>query len=140
VTATASSRDTGFVGGLGAGQVLDYAGDAAGRVRNADVVIDPVGGAAMERSWQLLRPGGILVAIAEPLSGDHGGRNDVRGVYFVVRPDGGQLRELAALIDKGQLRPMVSEVFELSALTDAFRAQRNRRAPGKVVLRVSGAR
>ena len=58
----------------------------------------------------------------------------------MVRPDGGQLRELAALIDKGQLRPMVSEVFELSALTDAFRAQRNRRAPGKVVLRVSGDR
>jgi NADPH:quinone reductase-like Zn-dependent oxidoreductase len=140
VTATASARDTGFVAGLGAGQVLDYAADAGDRVSDADVVIDPVGSAVMERSWQLLRPGGILVAIAEPPSGDHGGRSDVRGAYFVVRPDGGQLRELAALIEKGQLRPMVADVFELDALADAFRAQAARRAPGKVVIRVGAAR
>ena len=91
----------------------------------------------MSRSWPVLRSGGILVAIAEEPGADHGGRGDVRGVYFVVRPDGGQLRELAALAGKRQLRPAVSVTFELGGLAAAFRAQQHGpRPPGKVVVRV----
>jgi len=84
-----------------------------------------------------MRSGGTLVAIAEEPDPGQGGRGDVRGVYFVVRPDGSQLRELAALIDKQQLRPAVSAVFELAALPEAFQAQRAARLPGKVIISVS---
>jgi NADPH:quinone reductase-like Zn-dependent oxidoreductase len=101
-----------------------------------DIVIDPVGGTTTARSWPVMRSGGTLVAIAEEPDPSQGGRGDVRGVYFVVRPDGGQLRELAALIDKQQLRPGVSAVFELAALPEAFQAPRAARPPGKVVISV----
>jgi NADPH:quinone reductase-like Zn-dependent oxidoreductase len=104
VTATASVRDRAFVTGLGAGEVIDYAGRFEDRVGDIDVVVDPVGGETLARSWPVLRSGGILIAIAEEPDAGHGGRADVRGVYFVVRPDGGQLRELTALVDKQQLR------------------------------------
>jgi NADPH:quinone reductase-like Zn-dependent oxidoreductase len=77
------------------------------------------------------------VAIATEPDPGQGGRGDVRGVYFVVRPDGGQMRELAALVDKQQLRPAVSAVFELADLAEAFQAQRAARSPGKVVISVS---
>ena len=137
VTATASARDLAFVAGLGASDVLDYSGRFEDQVRDVDVVIDLVGGSTTARSWPTLRSGGILVAIAEEPDPANGGRDDVRGVYFVVRPDGGQLRELANLVDKGQLRPVVSTVFDLGALPEAFRAQRGDRPPGKVVVRVS---
>ena len=60
-----------------------------------------------------------------------GGRGDVRGVYFVVRPDGGQPHELANLVDNRQLRPAVSAVFVLGALPEAFRAQRAARPPAR---------
>jgi NADPH:quinone reductase-like Zn-dependent oxidoreductase len=83
-----------------------------------------------------MRGGGTLVAIAEEPDQDQGGRGDVRGLYFVVRPDGGQLRTLAALVDKQQLRPAVSTVFELAALAEAFQVQRGARPPGKVVITV----
>ena len=83
-----------------------------------------------------LRPGGILVAIADEPDG-HGGRDDVRSCYFVVEPDGAQLRELASLIARGQLTAAVSQVFPLSALPEAFAAQRARRAPGKVIIDVA---
>ena len=59
-----------------------------------------------------------------------------RSVFFVVEPNGGQLRELATLIDGQQLRPVVSAVFELSALPEAFQAQRSARPPGKVIITV----
>lgn len=136
VTATASARDAEFVAGLGADDVLDYTRRFEDHVQDADVVVDPVGGETMARSWPVLRSGGILVAIAEEPRGDHGGRDDVRGMYFVVKPDGGQLRELAALVANQRLHPAVSAVFGLADLPAAFRAQRSARAPGKVIISV----
>jgi len=136
VTATASERDRAFVAGLGAHDVLDYSGRFEDHVSDVDVVIDPVGGAITARSWPVMRGGATLVAIAEEPDQDQGGRDDVRGVYFVVRPDGGELRELATLVDKQQLRPVVSAVFELAAVAEAFQAQRARRLPGKVIISV----
>jgi NADPH:quinone reductase-like Zn-dependent oxidoreductase len=136
VTATASARDAEFVVGLGADEVLDYTRRFEDHVHDVDVVVDPVGGEVMARSWPVLRSGGILVAIAEEPDGDHGGRDDVRDVYFVVKPDGGQLRELAALVSKQQLRPAVSAVFGLADLAAAFLAQRPARGPGKVIIEV----
>ena len=135
VTATASARNQAFVTGLGAGEVLDYTSRFEDHVHDVDVIIDPVGGSTTARSWPLLRSDGILVAIAE--EPDPAARRDhVRSVFFVVEPNGGQLRELATLIDRRQLRPVVSEVFELSALPEAFQAQRSPRPPGKVVITV----
>jgi NADPH:quinone reductase-like Zn-dependent oxidoreductase len=117
--------------------VLDYAGRFEDHVDDVDVVIDPVGGTVSARSWPVLRSGGILVAIAEEPDPGTGGRGDVRGVYFVVRPDGGQLRKLARLVDnRQQLRPAVSAVVELGALSEAFRARRAARPPGKVIVNV----
>ena len=136
VTATASARDRGFVTGLGARDVLDYSGRFEDHVRDVDIVIDPVGGTATARSWPVMRGGGTLVAIAEEPDPGQGGRGDVRSVYFVVRPDGGQLRELATLVDAQQLRPAVSAVFELADLTKAFQSQRASHSPGKVVISV----
>jgi NADPH:quinone reductase-like Zn-dependent oxidoreductase len=136
VTATASARNQAFVTGLGADDVLDYTGRFEDHIRGVDVIIDPVGGSTAARSWPLLRSGGIVVAIAEELDPAAAGRDDVRSVYFVVEPNGAQLRELAALIDRQQLRPVVSAVFELSALPEAFQAQRSPRPPGKVVISV----
>ena len=136
VTATASARDLAFVTGLGADQALDYSGRFEDHVHDVDVVVDPVGGNTTARSWPVLHDGGILVAIAEEPDPSHAGRSDVRGVYFVVRPDAAQLRELASLIDNQRLRPVTSLVFGLSDLPEAFRAQRGTRPPGKVVVSV----
>ena len=138
VTATASTRDRAFVTELGAAEVIDYAARFEDEVADVDVVVDPVGGEVLSRSWPVLRRGGILVAIADEPDPGHGGRDDLHAVYFVVRPDGSQLRELASLVDSQQLRPAVSLMFELDELPAAFRAQQQRpRPPGKVVIRVN---
>jgi NADPH:quinone reductase-like Zn-dependent oxidoreductase len=140
VTATASARDRDFVTKLGAGQVIDYSGRFEDQVGDVDVVVDPVGGEVLARSWPVLRSGGVLVAIADEPDSGQDRRGDVRAVYFIVRPDGGQLRELAALVDGQQLRPAVSLSFELGDLPAAFRAQQHGpRPPGKVVIRVDRA-
>jgi NADPH:quinone reductase-like Zn-dependent oxidoreductase len=136
VTATASARDAAYVADLGAHQVIDYKDRFEDQVRDVDVVVDPVGGDTMARSWAVLRPGGILVAIAEEPPEDLGGRDDVRARYFIVEPSGAQLRQLAELIDGGKLRAAVSATFALSDLREAFAAQQARSHPGKIVITV----
>jgi len=134
VTATASARDAQFVADLGARHVLDYNDPLDSHLGDFDIVIDPVGGETMARSWPLLVPGGMLVAIAEPPG--EARRQDVRSTYFVVEPDGAQLLALARLIETGQLRPVVAATFALSQLAEAFGAQRARTRPGKIVVAV----
>lgn len=137
VTATASARDAAYVTDLGAHQVIDYKGRFEDEISDVDVIVDPVGGDMLARSWSVLRPGGILVAIAEEPPADHGGRDDVRGVYFIVEPNGEQLSQLAKLADEGKLRAAVSTTFGLADLPEAFTAQQHRSHPGKVVITVA---
>jgi len=137
VTATASTRDAAYVANLGAHRVINYKGRFEDELSDVDVVVDPVGGDTLDRSWTVLKPGGILVAIAEEPPEDKGGRDDVRAVYFVVEPSGAQLAELARLVDGGKLRAAVSTTFALGDLREAFAAQQARSHPGKVVITVA---
>jgi NADPH:quinone reductase-like Zn-dependent oxidoreductase len=139
VTATASARDADFVAGLGASRVIDYASRFEDQVSDVDIVIDLVGGEVMTRSWPVLRPGGTLVAIAEPPGDDAPGRPDITGAYFIVEPDSTQLRELASRIDSHQLRPLVADTLELAALPQALSAKNQRRTPGKIVISLAPA-
>jgi len=137
VTATASTRDAAYVANLGAHRVINYKGRFEDELSDIDVVVDPVGGDALARSWTVLKPGGILVAIAEEPPEDKGGRDDVRALYFVVEPSGAQMGELARLVDGGKLHAAVSTTFALGDLREAFAAQQARSHPGKVVITVA---
>ena len=62
-------------------------------------MLDTIGGDTQERSWQVLKKGGVLISTVGISSPESGARYGVRGVSFQVRPDGGELRRIAALID-----------------------------------------
>jgi NADPH:quinone reductase-like Zn-dependent oxidoreductase len=123
-TASADVRE------LGAHEIVDPTGfeDA---VEEVDLVFDTAGGERLERSPDVLRPGGRLVSVAE----EPPSRDGIVSTYFVVEPNRGQLVELAALADRGELRPAIAEVFSLADARAAFErlAERPR---GKIVLRV----
>ncbi len=115
VIATAASRDIDFVRSLGADEVIDYQAQifekAAG---DLDVVFDPIGGETQDRSWQMLRAGGVLVSTMGISSPTKGAEFDARGETLSVRPDGTELSAIAGLIDEGSVRPAVTSVFPLA--------------------------
>jgi NADPH:quinone reductase-like Zn-dependent oxidoreductase len=68
VIATASAVNTGIVAELGADRFIDYTQDPVrGRSsKDVDIVFDTVGGDTQDRSWPVLKPGGILVSVISP--------------------------------------------------------------------------
>lgn len=138
VIATASEANAEYVRSLGADQVIDY---AAGRfedvVSDVDVIFDTIGGEVTERSWGVLRPGGVLVVIAgmpEPeKAAEHGVRT--AGVQ-AAEPISPILQELARLAESGDLRPQVGRVFPLSEAAAAHAASETGHGRGRIVLRV----
>ena len=108
VTATASEGKRDFVAGLGADAVVDYrTEDLASRVRDVDVLLDPIGGDVAEQSVPLVRPGGTIVSLLRHHDEDDlKARIESTGRRFVrhlVSPDAAGLEALTALVDDGTI-------------------------------------
>ena len=80
-------------------------------------MIDTVGRDVVDRSWPLLREGGILVSIFDEVTPP---TDAVRGEYFVVEPNGPQLAELVRLVDAGALRPVVGRIVPFAEAATVF--------------------
>jgi NADPH:quinone reductase-like Zn-dependent oxidoreductase len=136
VIVTSSARDADFVRELGADEAFDYATTRfEDVVHDVDIVFDTVGGETLARSWQVVKPGGSLVSVVSPLSGQPL-RKDIRYVYFIVEPSGAQLREIGALIDAGQIHPVVDQVFPLAQARQAYETAASGHPRGKTVITV----
>ncbi|MFC7276384.1 NADP-dependent oxidoreductase [Paractinoplanes rhizophilus] len=128
-TGRADDRDT--VLGLGAEAFLDLDADDLSRAGEVDVVLDVAGGRILERSAELVRPGGTLVSVAMPPPVPP---RDGRAIFFIVEPDRVRLADLAGRVRAGRLDPIVGGVLPL-AETPAAVARRRRR-PGKTIIQV----
>src|SRR2546430_16771763 len=87
VVGTASKRNTAFLKEVGADEVVDYSSARFEDViRGVDAVIDTIGGETLDRSWGVLRPGGVLVTIAGDAPEAIAAKYSVRGVSMLVQP------------------------------------------------------
>ncbi len=135
--ATASTRNAAFVRELGADRVIDYSHEPFDSlVEKVDLVFDTVGGEALERSWEVLKPGATVISVAEEPSGKRAAALAARAIYFIVEPNHGHLAELGRLVDEGALRPIVSSVLPLAQARDAYELGLRGHMRGKIVLRV----
>jgi NADPH:quinone reductase-like Zn-dependent oxidoreductase len=103
----------------------------------ADLVFDLIGGDILQRSWSVVKQGGVLISVVgDPRA--TGAQAGVRSVFFVVEPDRVELATLARRIDAGELRPIVGAVLPLAEGRKAFEAKAADGVPGKTVLDVAG--
>ncbi|MFR9798104.1 NADP-dependent oxidoreductase [Streptomyces sp. MS06] len=144
VTGTASRPRHDWLTALGADELIDYTAvrfeDAA---EDIDVVIDLVGDAhdsTGTRSLDVLRPGGLLVAVPAGVSPElqQAARSrNLRTSPFLVEPDGPALARIARLIDSGEVSAEVEDVHPLEQAARAHTRGETGRTRGKLVLRVS---
>ena len=109
------------------------------KVKDVDVVLDTVGGETQQRSWGVLRRGGILIALVSPVAAEKPASLGVRGTFFIVEPNRAQLIELGHLIDEDTLRVVVGSVLPLARAREAFERGSAGHTRGKIVLRVAAA-
>ncbi|MGX9789795.1 NADP-dependent oxidoreductase [Mycobacterium sp. MMS18-G62] len=128
-TGRTAHRET--VLGLGANAFLDLQRDALEDVGDVDVVFDVIGGDVLDRSAQLVRPGGALVTVAEP---PRVLPEKARAIFFVVEPDRSRLSDLERRLRDGRLRPVIDTVCPLAEAVSAF--DPNLRKRGKTIIRV----
>jgi NADPH:quinone reductase-like Zn-dependent oxidoreductase len=124
---------------LGADLVIDYRTTRfEDVVRDVDVVLDLVGGETQERSWAVLKPGGILVSAVQAPSETQAHSYGVRSALIMSAPPiGPVLGEAAALLDAGKLRPHVSRTLPLSAVRTAHELLEGRHTRGKITVQVA---
>jgi NADPH:quinone reductase-like Zn-dependent oxidoreductase len=144
VIGTTSSRNLEFVHALGAETMIDYAATPFEQVvHEVDVAVDPVGGETQDRSWPLIKPGGMLVAIGHPSAEDVAVKYGVRTASTIlaqhVPPDlsARPLREISALIESGLLLPQVGQVFSLEEAARAQALSETGHGRGRIVLHIA---
>ncbi|MEE1815919.1 NADP-dependent oxidoreductase [Streptomyces sp. SP18ES09] len=136
VIGTASAAKHGLLRELGADEVIDYReAPFEDVVSEVDVVLDGLGGETAERSLKVLRSGGRLITLPGP-DDVPAAPEGVRAVWVLVEPDHLGLREIAALVESGALRPVVDTVLPLSEAAKAHELGERGRTTGKIVLSV----
>jgi len=164
VWGTASPRKHDAIRGFGVDHPVDYTRKRWERdLPELDLVMDAIGGKSFRTSYDLLRPGGRLVAFgaSSVVSGET--RNLVTAARAAVRmPRFNLIKQMSAskaviglnmlslwdsagtlepwitplreLIDDDTVKPVVAEVFPFERAPDAHRMLAERRNVGKVVL------
>ena len=138
VIATASAVNTGLVAELSADQFIDYTRTRFEEVvKEVDVVFDTIGGDTQERSWQVLKPGGILVSVVSPPSKEIAAERGLRRAFVFIHADGRQLTAIGRLIDDGKMKPLIHTALPLSDARQAHAISQGGHARGKIVLHVA---
>lgn len=137
VATTVSSNDIQFVKELGADEVIDFKNQNFEEIlKDYDAVFDTVGGETTNKSFAVLKKGGIIVSMLgqpdEKLAKDH--QVNAIGQNTNATPE--RLMRLAQLTDSGKIKPQVDKVFPLEQVKEAFNYLEQGHPRGKVVLKV----
>lgn len=161
VATTTSTANIAWMKALGADVVIDYKQqDFATMLHDYDVVLNSLGKDELNKSLQVLRPGGHLISISGPptpafavarglawplqqvlrlLSFGIRKKAKKKGVdytFVFMRADGAQLREITSLIESGAIRPVVDKVFPFQDTYQALAYADGGRTKGKVVVQM----
>ena len=158
VAATASTRNQDFVRELGADLAIDYTRERIDTIRpKFDLVLDGVGKSVWGSSMRALKFGGRLVTLAVPIPEQRAGKlkffttvlggvvgGVARGLpgakrllMTQVKPRGGELEKIGALIEAGKVRPVVEKIFSLEQIADAHRLSEQGHVRGKLGVKIS---
>ena len=140
VIAVASGRHEALLRDLGVDQFIDYTKSSPEElVRDADLVVDAVGGPASSRFLRTLKRGGALFPIF-PLGFDGFDEAAQLGITVSstqVRSSGAQLAQLATLLDDGTIRVVIDSTYPLAEARQAHERAARGNIQGKLVLTVA---
>lgn len=162
IATTTSTANVDWVRSLGADIVVDYKKEDFEQILPADfdVVLNSQDAKTLEKSINLLKPGGKLISISGPPDPEfadafklawpvkqimrvlslkarrHAARRHVSYGFLFMKANGSHLGQIAALIESGVIRPVIDKVFPFEATNEALAYVESGRAKGKVVIKL----
>jgi NADPH:quinone reductase-like Zn-dependent oxidoreductase len=161
VGTTTSTANVELVSRLGADEVVDYKKQEFEKVlRGYDAVLGTVGGDTIEKSIDILKPGGTIVSLVGPLDVAFARarrlnvvltfvfalmsrkimrlakKRDVGYSFLFAHPDGDQLAQIGKLLETQRIRPVIDKVFPFEQAKEALAYLAQGRSKGKVVVQM----
>lgn len=161
VGTTTSTGNVQLVSSLGADEVVDYKKHQFEKTLHGyDMVLGTLRGDEIERSINILKPGAKIVSLVGPLDVTFASarrlnfilkvvfglmsrkimrlaaKREVSYSFLFVRPDGGQLSEIGALLNAERIRPVIDKVFPFGEAKEALEYLAQGRAKGKIVVKI----
>jgi NADPH:quinone reductase-like Zn-dependent oxidoreductase len=137
VFTTVSTKRVEFARTLGADVVIDYKTQRfEDLAKDLDMVFDLIDGETRERSWKLLKKGGVLVTTLTEPSQQTAAQYGVRATRYTVEADGKELSEILGLVAAGKVKPHVEKTYPLEKVAQAMSSVEQGDSVGKIVLSV----
>ena len=137
VIATATGPGLEVVRRLGADQAIDFKSeDFTATLSDVDVVLDPIGGETQQRSFQVLRTGGMLVSLISPPEEALAKAYRVNTAFVFHQSDASRLGVILGLLEAGLLQVLVDRTVSLKDAAAALERQRSGDACGKIIVSI----
>lgn len=143
VYTTASTPNHDYVKSLGADIIIDYQKEnfvqkmKTYEPNGVDLVLDCVGDKILEESYQVVKSGGRLVSIVNPINQELAKKYQLTGVFFMLKNSGKDLTSIAQLIDSGKIKIPEIKEYPLSQISDAWKQIQTHHTRGKLVLKIT---
>ncbi len=161
VAATASAKRIDLLNDLGADVIIDYhTQKIEDELSDFDIVLDTLGDDVQEASYQVLKPGGVLVsiqgipdvetmkyygaglmvrlvgALSNRKKQKQAAKHGVRYDYLFMKENGAQLAEIAELIEVGKIKAVIDSTYPLDQVQQAFERSMTGRSQGKIIISI----
>ncbi len=161
VATTTSSTNVDLVKSLGADVVVDYKKeDFESILKDYDLVLNSQDEKTLEKSLQILKPGGKIISISGPPDTNFAkesnlswflkivmyflsnkvkkatSKKNVDYTFLFMKANGKQLSEIASLVQLGKIKPVIDKIFPFNLTNDALSYIVDGRAKGKVVIKI----
>ena len=138
IATTALADDADYVKSLGADKVIDYKSqDFTTLLKDYDAVYDTVGGDTYQKSYQVLKPGGIIVSMLEQPNQALMSQYNVQAIAQFTRVTRERLEAIAKLVDEGVITANIDKTFPLDQAAEALEYLHASHHRGKVVIKVT---
>lgn len=135
---TVYGDDMEFARKLGADVIIDCdTTNFEEKLSDFDAVFDTVGGEVSDKSFQVIKKGGILVSMVGQPSKDLAKRYGVSAIGQNTEGNTERLTRLAELVDSGKIKVHIDKVFSLEQAKDAFKHLEEVHSRGKVVFKIN---
>lgn len=141
VIGTASGYNEAYLRELGVDRFVNYRqARFEAEIGDVDIVLDAVGGDVLERSVEVVKPGGVVITLPEPPAEptvERCNRNhdvDVRFFDVVLDSKPVTLRRVATHAESGVVEPRVSDTYSPSEIREALGRSADGHVRGKLVI------